>query len=286
VCEKPSELLNVGTVRNWKDRCKTSFCWLTEFWAKDMATHKSCLEVLSKFDFVFSFISRLDPFRRVLKGQVLYLPSAVDAVRFCPFSSPAPPKRSIDVLSIGRRSERTHHALLKLADRDNLFYLHDTYSDLATQSLTDHRRLVTNLAKRSRYFIANPGKVDVPEETENTSEFGGRYFEGAAAGALVIGERPTSSEFERIFHWPDALIDLPFGAENVGAVMRSFDKCPERQIAARRNNMVQMLLNHDWAYRWEHMLNLAGVPPSSHLVQRRQKLQQLADTVDQAVIQP
>ncbi|NJO32169.1 MAG: hypothetical protein HC869_02655 [Rhodospirillales bacterium] len=41
VCEKPSELLNVNAVRGWKDRCKTSFCWLTEFYVKNLDTHRS-----------------------------------------------------------------------------------------------------------------------------------------------------------------------------------------------------------------------------------------------------
>lgn len=284
VCEKPSELLNVNSVQGWKDRCKTSFCWLTEFYVKDMATHRSCLEVLSQFDFVFSFFPGLDPFRRVLKGQCMYLPGAVDAFRFCPY--PSPPRRSIDVLSIGRRSEQTHLALLQSAERDRSFYVYDTLSNLASHNLDHHRLLVTNMARRSRYFIANPGKIDVPEETDKQSEFGNRHFEGAAAGALIIGERPRNREFERIFHWDDALIDLPFGGENITEIIRELDKQPERQVAARRNNMVQMLLHHDWAYRWEHILNLAQVAPLPQLLKRKEKLRQLADFVAQAPIEP
>ena len=284
VCEKPSELLNVNSVQGWKDRCKTSFCWLAEFWVKDMATHRSCLEVLSQFDFVFSFIPGLDPFRRVLKGQCMYLPGAIDAFRFCPY--PNPPRRCIDLLSIGRRSERTHRALLRVAERDRIFYVYDTLSNLAAYNLNHHRLLLTNMAKRSRYFIANPGKIDSPGETDKTSEFGFRHFEGAAAGALIIGERPRNSEFDRIFHWKDALIDLPFDGENIGEIMRELDKQPERQIAARRNNMVQMLLHHDWAYRWEHVLNLAKVAPSRELLKRKERLKQLADLVAQVPIEP
>jgi len=284
VCEKPSELLNVNSVRGWKDRCKTSFCWLTEFWIKDMATHRSCVEVLSQFDYVFSFIPRLDAFRKVVKGECLYLPGAIDAFRFCPY--PDPPQRSIDLLSIGRRSERTHRALLDIAERENFFYMYDTFSNLAAYNLDQHRMLLTNMAKRSRYFIANPGKIDSPAETDKTSEFGCRHFEGAAAGALVIGERPRNSEYERIFHWPDALVDLPFDGENVGDIIREFDRHPERQVAARRNNMVQMLLHHDWAYRWEHVLQLAKIPSSPQLLHRKQRLKQLADLVAQATIEP
>lgn len=284
VCEKPSELLNVNSVKGWKDRCKTTFCWITEFYVKDMATHRSCLEVLSQFDFVLSLFPGLDPFRKVVKGECIYLPGAVDALRFCPY--PDPPRRSIDVLSIGRRSEQTHRALLNMMGRENLFYIYDTFSNLASHNLDHHRQLVMSMAKRSRYFIANPGKIDIPEETGRQSEFGHRYFEGAAAGALVVGQRPNNSEFDRIFHWRDALIDFPFGGEHIAEIMRELDKQPERQIAARRNNMVQVLLNHDWVYRWEHVLKLAQVAPSPQLLKRKERLKQLADFITRAPIEP
>ncbi|NJO32170.1 MAG: glycosyltransferase [Rhodospirillales bacterium] len=242
------------------------------------------MEVLSQFDYVFSFFPRLDPFKRVLRGQCSYLPGGVDALRFCPY--PDPPARSVDVLSIGRRSERTHRALLESAERDGIFYLHDTFSNLASFDLDQHRQLIANMVKRSRYFIANPGKIDSPEETDNTSEFGCRYFEGAAGGALVIGERPRNPEFDRLFHWKDALIDLPFDAENIAEVMRELDRQPDRQAAARRANVVEMLLHHDWAYRWEHVLNLAKIPSSPQLIERKQRLKELADFVAQSPIEP
>jgi hypothetical protein len=284
VCEKPSELLNINSVRGWRDRCKTSFCWLTEFYVKDIATHRSCVEVLSHFDFVFSFFPRLEPFRRVLGGQCSYLAGGVDALRFCPY--PNPPQRSIDLLSIGRRSEQTHRALLRQVGRDRVFYVYDTFSNLAAYDLDEHRQLLANMAMRSRYFVANPGKIDSPEETDKTSEFGCRYFEGAAAGALIIGERPRNPEFDRIFHWKDALIELPFGAENIAEVMWELDKQPERQVAARRNNIVEILLRHDWAYRWEHVLNLAQIPATPGLLKRKKKLQELADLVSRSAIEP
>jgi hypothetical protein len=208
----------------------------------------------------------------------------VDALRFCPY--PDPPRRAIDLLSIGRRSEQTHRALLRNAERDRIFYVYDTFSNLAAYNLDEHRLLLTNLAKRSRYFIANPGKIDTPEERDEASEFGNRHFEGAAAGALVIGERPRNKEFDRIFHWQDALIDFPFGGENIAEVMRQLDKQPERQVAARRNNMVEILLHHDWAYRWEYVLKLAQIPPTPQLLKRKEKLKQLADLVSRAPIEP
>src|SRR5574341_1678176 len=113
ICEKPSELLNVSVIEGWKDYCKTSICWHTEFYQKDISRFKSSLEVLGKFDHTIFSTAGIEEFRRLFRGKVSYAPPAIDTIRFCPY--PTFPERSIDVLSIGRRSEETHRALLRMA---------------------------------------------------------------------------------------------------------------------------------------------------------------------------
>ena len=39
---------------------------------------------------------------------------------------------------------------------------------------------------------------------------GNRFFEGAASGAIMVGERPNNEEFERLFNWPEAVTQLPY----------------------------------------------------------------------------
>jgi hypothetical protein len=282
VCEKPSELLNLTAVKGWKDHCKTSICWLTEFYVNWMAMHKSCLEVLSHFDHVFFMFNTSEPFQKIIKDKGSYLAPGIDAIRFCPY--PDPPARSIDVLSIGRRSEDTHQALLRMTQEQSVFYVYDTINDLSAYNLDQHRGLVANMAKRSRYFIVNPGKINRPEETGGQSEFGYRYFEGAAPGTIMIGERPKGNkEFDRIFHWPDAVIDLPFGSDKVGAIIKELDAQPERQINIRRNNIMQSLLHHDWIYRWEAVLTMAGLSPLPALLNRKHRLNELSTRVEEKI---
>lgn len=267
ICEKPSELLNVNAVKGWKDHCKTSVCWLPEFYVKDMPLFKSCLGILAQFDHVIFMFAASDPFRKMLKGQCYYLPAGIDALRFCPH--PNPPARSIDVLSIGRRSEATHNALLALAEADGLFYVYDTIADLHAHDLAQHRSLMAHMAKRSRYFIVNPGKVNAPEETGGLSEFGYRYFEGAAPGTIMIGDRPRNEEFGKIFNWDDAVVHLPFGSERVGDVIKELDRQPMRQKQIRTTNVMKALLHHDWAYRWEFILQKAGLEMLPQLAKRK-----------------
>lgn len=279
ICEKPSELLNVQAVQGWRDCCGVSVCWLPEFYVRDMPLLKSCLHVLSQFDHVIFMSAAFEPFKKVLRGHTSYLPAGIDALRFCPEANPPP--RSIDVLSIGRRSTETHHALLSLAKDEGLFYVYDTFADLLTHDLAEHRSLVANLSRRSRYFIVNPSKINVPEETGGQSEFGYRYFEGAAAGTIMVGERPRNAEFAKVFHWDDAVVDLPFGSTDIGALLREVDSDITRQRRIRTTNVVQCLRHHDWAHRWETILGMAGLPPLSQLLTRKTRLAQAADLVEE-----
>ena len=197
-------------------------------------------------------------FNELFPEKGLYLPPAVDALSFCPY--PSPPKRFIDMLSIGRRSEAAHQALLRMARANKLFYVYDTIKDLGAYNVEEHRFLFANMAKRSRYFVVNPSRIDRPEEIGGMSEFGQRWFEGLGSGAILIGERPINNqEFEKIFNWPDAVIPVPFGSETIGATIRDLDKDPKRQAAIPRRNITQALLSHDWVYRWESVLRLAGL---------------------------
>lgn len=279
VCEKPSELLNLTAIEGWKDRCKTSICWLTEFYEKDIPAYQSALNVLAGFDHVVLSTIGNRKFKEMFPGKVSYLPPAVDAIKFCPYPSRA--KRFIDVLSIGRRSEKTHAALLKMTTDTGRFYVFDTIKDLGAYDVEEHRFMFASMAKRSRYFIVNPGKIDRPEETGGQSEFGQRYFEGLGAGAILLGDRPKNNpEFNAIFNWKDAVVHVPFGAEDIVSIIHNLDKDPERQAVIRRENIRQALLFHDWGYRWASLLKLAGLEPTARFAERMNQLEGLAVSLE------
>lgn len=280
VCEKPSELLHITAVEGWKENCKISICWLPEFYVNDMPQLKSCLKVLKQFDYVIFMFDKNKPFQDAIPGQGFYLPAGIDAALFCPY--PNPPKRFIDVLSIGRRSDTTHQVLLQMARQNKIFYVYDTINDLHAYSVDQHRFLFANMAKRSRYFFVNPGKIDRPDCTGGQSEFGYRYFEGSAPGSIMIGDIPHNKEFNKIFGHTDAMIYLPFGSDNIDTIINDFDNQPDRQERMRKNNIRQSLLYHDWVYRWETILQKTGFSPLPALYERKKDLARLAKIVEQA----
>lgn len=278
VCEKPAELLALESLKGWKEKCRISVCWLPEIWVQDLPTLKAPIRSLADFDHVLLNVARtVEPLSDSLGKNCQYLPAGVDTRLFCPEADA--PARAIDVLSIGRRSEASHNALIDMARNGEIFYHYDTFADLSTESLDEHRFMVANLAKRSRYFIVNPGKVDSIGDTAGQEEFGYRYFEGAASGAVLVGDYPDSVEFRDYFGWEDSVIHVPFGSEQIGDVISDLDSQPDRLAHISRTNIVNSLRRHDWVYRWGRILDMVGLEAKPELVERKSELERMAKAV-------
>jgi len=275
VCGTPTDLLSVHAASSWRRASTTSVCLIDEFWIRHMDRSRQYLRMLEDFDFVLLYYSQsARALGERIRSKCLFLPPGIDTLRFCPY--PDPPKRVVDVYSVGRRSSTTHRRLLKMAEDEGLFYLHDSIEGNQAISLAEHRPLFASVAKRSRYFIVNPALIDRPDIRGKQIEIGNRYFEGAASGAIMVGERPDNGEFEKLFCWPDALIHLPYDSSGIDAIIRDLDSQPRRQEGIRRTNAAQALLRHDWVYRWQTILKAVGLEPMPELLQRRERLEKLA----------
>jgi len=280
VCGYPRDLIMFNAVGDLRDVCRTSVCLLDELWINEIAKNRHFLRILSKFDLILLYYSQtVTPLSEIVGRRCIYLPPGVDAISFCP--DPEPPERGIDVYSIGRRSEITHQKLLKISRESGLFYLHDSIGGSQAINSREHRSLFANVAKRSRYFIVNPGKIDEPDLTGGQMEAGNRYFEGAASGAIMVGERPNNEVFEGLFDWPDAVTHLPYDSGDIDAVIRNLDAEPERQDRIRRTGIIQALMRHDWVYRWEAILKAVGLEPLPGALERKDRLRKLVEVVSQ-----
>ncbi len=102
----------------------------------------------------------------------------------------------------------------------------------------------------------------------------------------MIGEYPETEAFKEHFGWPDSVIRTPFDSPDIAEILADLDSQPERIAEARKNNIIQSLLRHDWAYRWNTILNLAGLKPSTALTDRLKYLKNLADEIksDSAIL--
>jgi hypothetical protein len=272
------DLLSLNALKKWKERCRIAICWLAEVWVDDVKKWKGYAKILSQFDYVIlNCFASVKPMQDLIKRPCFYVPPGIDVIKFCPY--PNPPLRSIDVYSIGRKSQVTHKALLKMVEQRKIFYVYDTMLGMYTARPAEHRSLIANIAKRSRYFLVNPAKVDRQFETGGQNEIGFRYFEGAAAGTVMIGDHPETKAFEEHFGWPDSVIRTPFDSPNIADIMAELDSQPDRIQKAQKQNVVQSLLRHDWAYRWKSILKIAGLEPGVGLKERLEYLKKLAENI-------
>jgi hypothetical protein len=129
-----------------------------------------------------------------------------------------------------------------------------------------------------------PGKVSSVAETQGQSEIGHRYYEGAAAGAVMIGQSPSGETFRQMFPWPDAVIPIQPDGSDVLEVLAELASDPARVSAAAQRNAEGALLHHDWVYRWRELLKTAGFKPSTGMVSRERQLKALAAEVAGSVL--
>src|SRR5439155_25535326 len=128
-----------------------SVCWIDEIWAASLPKYRHWLEALNRFDHVFvGYSGSVDPLSKALGRPCHWLPGGVDTLRFTPYT--VAPNRAVDVYSIGRRWEGIHQALLALAAKSTIFYVHDTFrgSEVDVLDHRQHREVLANIAKRSR----------------------------------------------------------------------------------------------------------------------------------------
>jgi Glycosyl transferases group 1 len=277
ICQHFWDVTCINSIQGWQELCSKSVLWLDEIWIKELDNPKTrvCLELFKEFDYIFTTQKESAKAIADLTHRPCYsLPYAVDALKFCPTTIET--ERSIDIYSIGRRSPIVHKSLLEFAEQANLLYLHDTLKGLQMNNYKEHRKLYSDLIKRSRYFIANKAKFDTPEQTGGQEELGSRFFEGAAGGAVMIGIPPECEAFSENFDWEDAIIPISYDTSNLGDIITELNAQPERLQKIRRSNIVNTLLRNDWVYRWENILEQVGLDATQKMISRKAYLHNLA----------
>lgn len=278
-CEFARDLLSLLALKGWRERCRTCVCYIDEVLLNEFMHVKCFAKLISKFDHVFlSCRQGIELVQEVHKGTCQYMPPAIDTLRFCPY--PQLPSRSIDVLSLGRRSAVTHKKLIEMAKAKEIFYVFDSTNGNEFRDYEEHRALISNFLKRAKYFLVNPGKIDLRHSTGEEDLIANRYFEGAASGTVMIGENPRNNDFKELFSWPDPVIPFPYDSSGIGEIIDEMNRRPDLQHRTRIGNIVGSLHNHDWAHRWEVILKQAGLDPHPKLLRRKEHLSKLASEVE------
>jgi hypothetical protein len=274
----PQHLAYLKKLKGWRQRCRTAVAFLVENWTGEMPKYRSYLRLLRDFDHVFVFNGASVPaLADLVQRPCHFLATATDAISFCPY--PLLPERTIDCFGIGRGSPTMHRQLLELAERDEIFYVHD----LAKREVPNyraHRKLLSSFMKRSRYFPAYRVSDSRLSWTGGEEALATRYFEGAAGGAVMIGSHPECAEYYECFDWPDATIPVPWEPDDMRRILADLDAQPERIARVRQNNVVNSLRRHDWVHRWVQVLDTVGLAPTPAVQARLSRLERLAQMAE------
>lgn len=279
VCAWWRDVWNVNAIQDWRDHCRTSVCWIDELWSHNLASLKYWLPILRKFDHIIIGTSGSAKYLSEMLGRPCHeVQGGVDTIRFSPY--PNPPERVVEFYNVGRKSERIHNRLLQWAQNENHFYMHDTLENSGNRQTIDyrqHRDQYANVAKRSCFFGVAPGKVDSAKERGGQASLGLRYFEGSAAGAVLVGQSPDCEAFRQHFDWPEAVVEAkPDGSDIIEVLSRiTADSDQLHEMSSR--NAEQALRRHDWVYRWKDILGIAGLTPRPAMECREKRLTELAD---------
>ncbi|MDV2997032.1 MAG: hypothetical protein N4J56_006737 [Chroococcidiopsis sp. SAG 2025] len=68
-----------------------------------------------------NFSNSISGVAEIVQRPCEYIPFGVDAIKFCPY--PLERERSVDLYSVGRRSQVTHQALLELAENHSFLHI-------------------------------------------------------------------------------------------------------------------------------------------------------------------
>ena len=273
-------LVELQRLGNWRSRTKIAVAYLFELWSSTIERDHRYLKLLAQFDHVFLLHSASVPVLKRHTGTPChFLPTGVDCLIATPY--PSCPDRVIDAYSLGRRNAAIHQQLVSLVQQRGLFYVYDSLSssDSRVKDWQEHRLLLVNMIKRSRYFMCySPSSLttDKSEKAVGEQVLPARLFEGAAGGAVMLGTAPQCPEFWKHFDWPDAVIELSLDACDIAGVIDDLEAQPQRLERARRTNATQSLLRHDWVYRWEQILATVGVDALPQLYNRKARLAEIA----------
>lgn len=261
---------------DWKNRVGYSICYLDELFTESLTKFSQYIPILRRFDCVaLNCSGTVEALMNKIGVKTIPVPTGIDTLRFYPGPRDAP--RKIDLYNMGRRDPQQHREFQRLQNEHDWIYLYDTIAPESVPDFNAHRDNLAGLLKCSRHFIVNPAKFDIPEDTGYQEETGFRYFEGASAGCVLTGRIPKNPNFKKVFPWKEPVIELPENHGEIADFMLDLQSQEERLRQVTYDNVLGSLKMHDFAYRWEEILQTAGLDPLPALAERKERLQELQE---------
>lgn len=281
VADNPWQLHLLNQVAGWQHHSAKKVCYITEFWPSELKRWRLKKEPFKNFDHIFLGLSNgVASLQDQVDRPCTFIPLGVNTDVF---SSESPAQhRTIDINYVGRRRSDIHHALVNSPDIKDYFYYFDTAKNqkLFVDNHKEHRYMYAQLLRRSVFSFAFPAKSNLLAVTGGVEEIGGRYYELAASGTVIIGETPNNAHFKTYFGWQDAVIPMPANASKTLSYLAELQADTARISNASRRNIVNSLRTNDWAYRWQTISETLGYSPSQLLRDKIDALSHRANLIE------
>jgi glycosyl transferase family 1 len=281
--QSPTDLFALSPLAMWRSAARVSMCYIDELYVPDVSRLGSLLEILKRFDHI------LVPQRDTVRPLALatgrpchYLAPSTDTLKMCPY--PTGPERVIDFYAMGTsRPAATHKALLRMSETGDWYYMYDTVGNCRVDNHDEHRNRLADIIKRSRFFLVTAARWYDLDRTGGQQEVGLRYFEGAAGGAVLIGDVPHNDSFDQYFGWQDSVIPVSLESGDIADVVAELATDPRRLERISKTNVVNSLRRHDHLHRWSQILSAAGLKETAAMEARRRELEELAASIEQTI---
>ena len=182
------------------------------------------------------------------------------------------PQRSIDIFSYGRTNEQVHAQLQQFNKPESRrLYMHSTFAGGEVHNMREHLALLNRLLQRS--------KISLCFEASNLARFRGRspllyrWFEGWAAGCVIVGKKPQGKGIETLMSWQDSTLSIPDDPDEIIPFFEALLQDEPRLQEISRRNYVECRLRHDWRYRFRDLFNTLNLPLPAPLVEQIEQLQ-------------
>jgi hypothetical protein len=253
VAMNPGWLRALRGARGLRRVARSVAVYVYDAWPYQLRSLRRWRRQVSQVDHLFlSFPEAVPLYGPRVRCPVHHLPQAASPARF----HPNRPERPIDVLSIGRRHDPAHRRLIDLAEREDLLYVFADRDTSDAIDLDDSRFLTGELASAARTHVSWAVEFTAPDRAAGFSPVTARWFESAASGAVVLGRRPGTAEFDELFPYERFVVDLdPAGDAFDETVLHA-----ARGLADTRDRLAlaeHVHREHSWERRCEQILATA-----------------------------
>lgn len=214
-----------------------------------------------------------------LSLPVSYLPMAADVLsaRATPFESDA--ERPISVAAFGRVHNRISNAIcdqFNTPGSRHIYLYNGVNGNAEPADKLRYRATFWHTLRRSRLCLAFDHFFANEKNTAEHSYVGPRWFEGLAAGTVIVGKAPPKEKQHSLLDWKDAAIDLSNDDEKAAKEILDLLSDSGRLKAASRENLANMNRRHDWRQRLADIYADRELPLNPKFAQRLNELDQRA----------